>query len=67
MADSWSAWGKHVLLELERLNDEHEELRKEHDKSKREIAVLQVKAGVWGAVAGFGVTLVAALIAFLGK
>jgi len=31
--NGWNEWGKHVLLELERLNDNIEEMRRESSKN----------------------------------
>ena len=50
--NGWTEWGKHVLLELERLNTCYEKLIREQGKTREEIASLKVKAGVWGLVAG---------------
>lgn len=56
--DSWEEWSQYVLKELKRLNDCYEALRGElialrvNDlpEIKTEIALLKLKAGVWGAV-----------------
>lgn len=54
--NGWNEWSKYVLKELERLNDNYEGLQKDFTKQiqevKVEIATLQVKAGVWGLLAG---------------
>lgn len=48
--DGWQEWSKHVLLELERLNDCYEKLDGRVNAIREEIASLKVKSGMWGAV-----------------
>ena len=59
--DGWDQWAIFVLKELERLNIHYEalrtvigeihiELRKDIGQVHTEIAMLKVKAGLWGAV-----------------
>ncbi len=48
----WVQWRKHVLLELERLNEAQSKMQLEVIKIGKEIAVLKFKSGLWGAVAG---------------
>jgi hypothetical protein len=48
----WTQWSQHVLTELERLNDIQECLRKEVQNLQMNIVKLQVRAGLWGSVAG---------------
>lgn len=58
--NGWNEWSRHVLAELERLNNCYEsikkdvsELRSENlSKLKVEIAKLKVRAGVWGVMGG---------------
>lgn len=50
--NGWNEWSKHVLAELERLNNCYEELNKSVNKVHVEIAMLQVKSGIWGAIGG---------------
>jgi hypothetical protein len=52
MANGWSGYGKLVLAELERLNKNVKEVEKSQQKIQIEIAMLKVKSGVWGAIAG---------------
>ena len=51
-SNGWSEWGKHVLKELERLNDCYEEQQKIMQQIQVEIAMLKVKSSVWGGIAG---------------
>jgi len=56
--DSWREWRKHVLIELERNHKAIEDMTKE-------IAMLKVKSGAWGAIAGMvpaGIAIVIALM-----
>jgi division protein CdvB (Snf7/Vps24/ESCRT-III family) len=61
--DGWDQYAKHVLAELQRLsssseahaealNDTKMEFVKEMQAVRVEIAMLKMKAGVWGLVAG---------------
>ena len=50
--NGWSEWGKHVLKELERLNDCYESQTKLIQSIQIEIAMLKVKSSVWGGIAG---------------
>lgn len=71
--EGWDAWRKHILLELERMNTAHEKqvdkidsLIEHNATVKSDIASLKVKAGLWGAVAGF-IPAFVSLIYFLIK
>jgi len=59
--DGWDEWGRHVLKELERLNDCYESVRKEMTRFGMEVATLKVKAGLWGA-AGAAIPVIAFLL-----
>ena len=59
--DDWSAWGKHVLAELERNEADHKMQMSKIDDLRNDVAMLKVKAGLWGALGG----LAPALIAFI--
>jgi len=54
--DGWQKWSKFVLEELKRLNKNYEELTKkvndELTELKTEVAILKVKAGIWGLIGG---------------
>lgn len=61
--NGWAEWGRHVLKELERLNDCYNQINQQMTKQNADIAkyqakvdaqisALQVKAGVWGLIAG---------------
>lgn len=50
--NGWSEWGKYVLKELERLNDYYEEQQKIIQQIQVEVAMLKVKSGIWGGIAG---------------
>ena len=63
--NGWGEWGKHVLLELQRLNTCMYQ-QNEHITGMREaMATLKVQAGIWGAVAGAIPATVALIILFL--
>jgi hypothetical protein len=50
--NGWNEWGKHVLRELERLNDCYDDLKTDVSNVRIEIAMLKIKAGVWGLIGG---------------
>jgi hypothetical protein len=50
--NGWNEWQNHVLAELKRLNNCIERMEEDVGKIHSEIAVLKVKAGMWGALAG---------------
>lgn len=58
--DSWAQWSKYVLAELKRINEAIDALDVKIDRIKDEqisqlkieIAMLKVKAGVWGLLGG---------------
>jgi len=50
--NGWNEWSKHVLLELERLNECYDKLDIKTNKLFTEIATLKVKSGVWGLIGG---------------
>ncbi len=50
--NGWQEWSKYVLKELERLNACYLSIDKRMQQTALEVAMLKVKAGVWGAVGG---------------
>lgn len=64
--NGWDEWGRHVLKELERLNECDTDQWKEINDNKVNIAMLKVKAGAWGFLAG-AIPGVLALIWFIVK
>jgi len=61
--NGWNEWSKHVLLELNRLNDlysgltdalqeRNDAINKEIQEVRVELATLKIKASLWGATAG---------------
>lgn len=50
--NGWNEWSKHVLTELERLSKVCDDIRKQQERIRIDIATLKVKSGVWGAIAG---------------
>lgn len=50
--NGWPEWGKFVLKELERLNDCYDAQVKQIQQMQVEIAMLKVKSGIWGGIAG---------------
>jgi hypothetical protein len=60
--DGWGKWGKHVIIELQRLNDNMEALRDKVgliDKdTSADIRELKIRCGLYGGGGGVIVTLV---------
>ena len=50
--NSWFAWSKHVLMQLERDSLCLDQIKREQIKIREEIAALKVKSGIWGLVGG---------------
>jgi hypothetical protein len=70
--NGWREYRRLILAEIERvtkgvleINDKLERLRNEDlSQLKIDIAMLQIKSGVWGALAGLCVAIGAALLKF---
>jgi len=68
--DGWNIWGKHVLLEIERLNDADDKQELKIDSLIRDVTVLKTEAqlaaarkGAWyGAIVGGIVSIGVSLI-----
>jgi hypothetical protein len=63
--DGWSEWGRHVLAELERLNLAIDGLDTKLTTVLTDIAVLKIKAGVWGLVGGLIPVTIGLVIMYL--
>jgi len=63
--NSWGEWSKYVLAEIKRAHTNIEKMEERARKRDIEIAMLQVKAGVWGAIAGLIPSTVAAIYIIL--
>lgn len=50
--NGWERYQKHVLAELERFNESHDKIVEKLEKVRIDIAKLQVKAGITGAIGG---------------
>lgn len=61
--NKWSEWANYVLLELKRLGC----LTDKISLIEKDIAILQLKAGVWGALSGAIITLGSMLLFFLSR
>jgi hypothetical protein len=60
--NDWNEWRKLVLHELETHSSDLKEIRENVSKVKTEIAMLKVKSGLWGAVAGMIPVIILLLI-----
>jgi len=50
--NGWNEWSRHVLAELIRQNEVIERLTDKCEDIRIEVAMLKVKAGIWGFAAG---------------
>lgn len=64
---SWNDWSKHVLIELERLNNCYNDMNSSLQKIHVEIAMLKVKSGIWGAIGGCIPIIVMILVSYMKK
>jgi hypothetical protein len=70
--DSWREYRRLILAELERINKSIVDINAKIEQFRADeisqikvaIAMLQVKSGVWGAIAALAVTLGAALLKY---
>ncbi|MCK4624029.1 MAG: hypothetical protein KAV00_01875 [Phycisphaerae bacterium] len=64
--NGWNEWQRHILAELKRMNEWLVSIQRRLDEVRletaKEIAVLKVKAGIWGATAGALVLLLSYLV-----
>ena len=63
--NGWDEWSKHVLKELERLNACMVHIDDDLRKLSIDIAMLKVKAGVWGVIGGSIPAIVTLVYLFL--
>ena len=62
--NGWSQWKEHVLKELERFDENQQEMTEALYKCHIEIAKLQVKSGVWGLIGGMIPVMIYILISY---
>ena len=65
-ANGWNEYSKMVLKELENNEKDHKIMMDKLNKIQVEIAMLKVKSGVWGAIAG-AIPVIIAFIFYLLK
>ena len=65
--DTWREWSRHVLAELKRLNDIQDSLNKDLQRISIDIAMLNVKSGIWGIMGGLVPVAVMILMSMVGK
>ncbi len=62
----WNEWGRHVLLELERLGASMKELDDSVQSVRRDIRELKTRAAIYGSLAGLVASgIVVTMIKFL--
>lgn len=65
VTNGWSAYQRMVLSKLDEMAEDIKEIQREQGRQSVEIAMLKVKAGMWGALAGlapFGLYVAYALL-----
>ena len=65
--DGWGEWSRYVLKTLERLDEDIKELTDTIGGMRRDVVMLQVKSGIWGALGGMIPVIVGLGIWFLTK
>jgi hypothetical protein len=66
--NGWGEWGKHVLLELDRLDGQTQEILKMYREILIEVTTLKVKVTLFSVVASIVVTsIISALIGYFLK
>lgn len=63
--NGWTEWGKHVLKELDRQNNNIEALRKEIGELKVDFGILKTKMTVFSGLVGGGASLLILLVKHL--
>ena len=62
--NGWTEWSKYVLKALEANEKDHEKIMAILNEQNKQLAMLQVKSGVWGFAAG-AIPSVLLLVAWL--
>ena len=65
-ANGWNEYQKLVLTELERLDDRANNMERELNRIKVDLAMLNLKSGIWGFAAG-ALPAIGALLYYLVK
>lgn len=63
-SESWDVYQKLILAELQRFDGDIQDLKKGQSEILSEIAILKLKSGLWGALAG-AITAVGSGILYL--
>ncbi len=63
---AWPEYRRLVIAELERLATDNRHLHRDVSEAKTAIALLQLKSGAWGAIAGAVVAVGTVLLRFIG-
>ena len=50
--NGWAEWGRHVLAELERLDNCYHNVDAQNKKLLTEITILKIKSGLFGIIGG---------------
>ena len=62
--NGWGEWKNLVIHEIERIDEAKTELRQDIQEIKVQLATLQVKSGIWGAI-GALIPIVVTVIVYL--
>lgn len=63
---SWEAYQRLVLAELKRFDEDIQDIKSKQQEILSEIAVLKVKAGVWGAIGGLLTAIASGILFIIG-
>jgi len=64
--NGWTEWRKHVLLEIERINENFEKMDERYRRMCIDVAKLKAYAAIWGAGGGAIITLIVAIVVSRG-
>lgn len=65
--NGWKKYGERVITDMERIEECYKDLTKKVVTNEVNIAVLQVKAGMWGAIMGAIISTIGGVIILLLK
>lgn len=63
---SWEEYQMLILAELKRFDKDIQEVKKTQSEILSEIAVLKVKAGLWGALGGIATAIASGILYLIG-
>ena len=64
--NGWSEYKLLIVHELQRLDEDVSGMKEDIQKLDRDVLALKIKASIWGAVAGFAVSMLPTLVRLAG-